>query len=113
MSTDETKLIIVKTIQAEVEAKYAAHRLTRNSQQKDKILQQEFQGWTLDETLANLQNSKSHSGFIDPRNSLDFWARPPKAVRGLVEKIQHELLKVAPSEFYFSHRTSVMLVTNH
>jgi hypothetical protein len=36
-------------------------------------------------------------GFKDFRHCLVFWARPPAHIRSLVNKLQQELLKLAPS----------------
>jgi hypothetical protein len=36
-------------------------------------------------------------GFKDFRHCLVFWARPPGHIRSLVNKLQQDLLKLAPS----------------
>ncbi|KAG4436409.1 hypothetical protein IFR05_008102 [Cadophora sp. M221] len=35
-------------------------------------------------------------GFVDPRNCLVFWARPPAHIRSLVDQVQQKLLSLAP-----------------
>lgn len=44
-----------------------------------------------------LENPQLYPGFIDERNCLVFWARPPLAVRTLCAKVQQKLLQVAPN----------------
>ncbi|QIW94894.1 hypothetical protein AMS68_000412 [Peltaster fructicola] len=45
----------------EIQAIYQRHRTNRNEQQKDKLLSPDFQGVTIDEILARLENPKEHS----------------------------------------------------
>jgi hypothetical protein len=72
------------------------HRVTRNEQQKAKILSQDFNGWILDEHLVKLDGLQRDPSYVDPRYCLVFWARPPGKLRKLVEVIQAKLTDAAP-----------------
>ncbi|KAJ5348453.1 uncharacterized protein N7506_001706 [Penicillium brevicompactum] len=51
-----------------------------------------FYDWKEDEVLRQvLEAEKGLTNYVDPRNNLAFWARPPQHVRGLVYKIQQEI----------------------
>jgi hypothetical protein len=82
-----------------MQARYATHRLTRNAQQKAKILVPEFEELLIDPILQKLEDPSIEPGFVDPRNCLVFWARPPSHVKELVGRVQSELRSVAPREF--------------
>ncbi|KKZ66418.1 hypothetical protein EMCG_07846 [[Emmonsia] crescens] len=82
---------------AQIQAHYSDHRSVRNSQQKAIILDSKFQGWSLDMTLAKLDGPARDPSFVDPRNCVALWARPPAPVRQLVEIIQTRLRDAAPS----------------
>lgn len=84
--------------QKELQERYQQHRVTRNEQQKAKILDDEFKGWILDEHLVKLQGPRRDPGYVDPRYCLVFWARPPSRLRKLVEVIQAKLTDAAPGE---------------
>ena len=45
-----------------------------------------------------LDGPNKESGYVDPRNCLVFWARPPRKVRRLIGEIQEKLRAVAPSQ---------------
>ncbi|KAF7898307.1 hypothetical protein EAF00_004753 [Botryotinia globosa] len=81
---------------AEIQAKYATHRETRNAQQKAKILAPDFQEMILDTVLQKLEDPNIEPGFEDPRHCLVFWARPPQHIKALVGTIQQKLLALAP-----------------
>lgn len=81
-----------------MQARYEAHRVTRNSQQKAKILDPTFFGWVLDPYLRNLDGPLKDSSYKDPRNCLVFWARPPVKLRALIHDIQQKLLTIAPCQ---------------
>ena len=83
---------------AKLQARYQLHRITRNDQQKAKILSADFNGWILDEHLVKLDGIRKDPSYVDPRHCLVFWARPPKRVRMLVEIIQQKLKDAAPGE---------------
>lgn len=70
--------------------------MTRNDQQKQKILSPDFAGWILDPVLTKLTGPQADPTFVDPRNCLTFWARPPLHLRKLITRIQQELQTVAP-----------------
>lgn len=74
------------------------HRVTRNEQQKAKILDQSFNGWILDEHLVKLDGPQRDPSYADPRYCLVFWARPPSRLRQLVQIIQSKLTDAAPGE---------------
>lgn len=82
----------------QLQTHYQTHRTTRNDQQKSKILDQDFDGWILDEHLVKLDGVQKDPSYVDPRHCLVFWARPPKRVRKLVEIIQQKLKDAAPGK---------------
>jgi len=81
---------------AQLQTRYATHRNTRNGQQKEKLLSPEFSGLIIDPILERLMNPSIEPGFVDPRNCLVFWARPPSHIRSLVDQVQQKLLTLAP-----------------
>ncbi|KAL9053810.1 MAG: hypothetical protein Q9162_004529 [Coniocarpon cinnabarinum] len=93
-----SNLISVSDNSAQVlQALYEKHRVTRNAQQKAKILSPEFTGWTLDPFLVKLSGPHREPGYTDPRVNLTFWARPPSWIREIVRQLQEQLTKVAPT----------------
>lgn len=85
--------------QDQLQSRYENHRVNRNAQQAAKILAPDFAGWDLDEILMRLDGPTKEEGFVDPRNCLVIWARPPSPIRDLVEFVQSKLRRVAPSKF--------------
>lgn len=81
----------------QIQQRYQIHREARNSQQKAKLLSPEFSGFSIDPVLERLINKEANPGYVDPRNCLVFWARPPARIRHLVNAVQRSLLRVAPS----------------
>ncbi|KAK5211987.1 hypothetical protein LTR47_003916 [Exophiala xenobiotica] len=79
-----------------IQERYNAHRLTRNTQQREKILGQDFRGWLLDEYLVKLEGPQKDESFVDPRHCLVFWGRPPQKVKNLIDVIQSKLKDAAP-----------------
>jgi len=76
--------------------RYQLHRITRNGQQKTKILDDSFTGWILDEHLVKIDGPQKDLSYEDPRHCLVFWARPPVKVKNLIEIIQQKLQDAAP-----------------
>ncbi|KAL6714775.1 hypothetical protein ACLMJK_008201 [Lecanora helva] len=83
--------------QNQIQAVYQNHRESRNQQQKRHLLSQEFSAFSLDPILVKLLDKDANPGFVDPRNCLVFWARPPRRVRELVARIQKRLQAIAPN----------------
>lgn len=81
---------------AEIQARYALHRETRNATQRQKFDSKDFAGATIDPVLYKLENSDRYPGFTDQRHCLVFWARPPADVKALVAHLQKLLLETAP-----------------
>lgn len=81
----------------QIQLRYQNHRENRNKQQKTKLLSPDFAGFTIDPVLEKLLSKETNPGYIDPRNCLVFWARPPARIRSLVDDLQQRLLKIAPS----------------
>lgn len=81
----------------QIQLRYETHRETRNDQQKSKLLSPDFSGFIIDGVLHKLVNSDNNPGYLDPRNCLVFWARPPKRIRQLVDMLQKRLLEYAPN----------------
>lgn len=84
-------------MQTEIQSLYSAHRVTRNSQQRDKFLAPDFKEVIIDPFLLRLENPSIEPGFTDPRNCLVFWARPPDHIIKLASHLQSLLRKAAPS----------------
>ncbi|OQU94110.1 hypothetical protein CLAIMM_00519 isoform 2 [Cladophialophora immunda] len=79
-----------------IQERYSTHRTTRNAQQREKILSDDFKGWILDEHLVKLDGPRKDISYIDPRHCLVFWGRPPQRVKTLVDVIQSKLKDAAP-----------------
>ena len=84
---------------SQIQLRYQMHRETRNTQQKAKMLAPDFSGFIIDDVLHKLINTAVNPGYVDPRNCLVFWARPPERVRQLVDFLQKRLSEYAPSEY--------------
>ncbi|GFF76290.1 hypothetical protein IFM62136_09281 [Aspergillus lentulus] len=88
---------------AQVQAQYEAHRSTRNAKSKAHLLSPDFTGWQVDEILKKLHvqtTIPSHEGqtpFIDHRNNLNFYARPPQHIKELIAEVQKEIQSVVPN----------------
>lgn len=101
-STTRNRQLTYQSTQTRLQTRYETHRSTRNAQYKTTILSPDFPGWAVDEILSKLyeqetgKNDKGKDPFIDHRNNLAFYARPPKHIRDLVGEIQQELRSVAP-----------------
>ncbi|KAI0870875.1 RNA ligase/cyclic nucleotide phosphodiesterase [Hypoxylon argillaceum] len=81
---------------AEIQALYAAHRVRRNAQQKDKFLDANFKELIIDQYLLRLENPQIEPGFKDTRYCMTFWGRPPIHVLELADAIQRRLKIAAP-----------------
>ncbi|KAF2495115.1 AAA-domain-containing protein [Lophium mytilinum] len=81
----------------EIQARYQAHRSTRNGQQKIKLLDAQFPGVSIDPVLQKLCDPSIEPGYSDPRHCLVFWARPTATVKSLIHQVQQKLLSVAPN----------------
>ncbi|OBT96282.1 transport between ER and Golgi ATPase protein [Pseudogymnoascus verrucosus] len=79
-----------------LQQKYSNHRQTRNAQQKANLLSPTFPGLILDGILLRRVDPTISPGYIDPRNSLVFWGRPPPHVRTLAATIQAKLKEISP-----------------
>lgn len=88
---------VFDSFQVQMQARYSTHRTTRNAQQKEKLLSPDFTGLILDPILQRLEDPTIQPGFTDPRHCLVFWARPPTHIREIINKVQQELLTLAPS----------------
>ncbi|KAJ5651343.1 uncharacterized protein N7484_005066 [Penicillium longicatenatum] len=80
-----------------LQSRYQDHRVARNEQQGTKILADSFPGWSLDPILSRLDGPGKEDGYLDPRNCLVIWARPPPHIRDLICFIQSELKEISPS----------------
>lgn len=81
----------------QIQSKYSLHRATRNSQQKAKLLDENFPGVTIDPILSRLCDPMIEPGYVDPRHCLVIWGRPTQKVKDLINRVQQELLAVAPN----------------
>jgi len=104
-------------LQRQIQERYEVHRTTRNQQQKEKILSPHFEGWVLDDVLTKLDGPRRDPHFVDPRNCLVFWARPPRKIRNLIEPIQQRLMNVAPGRLLLQRASTFatvdMTLTGH
>ena len=82
--------------QAQIQSRYSTHRSNRNAQQKQKLLSRDFQGVTPDQILIKLEDPARFPGFRDHRHCLVFWARPPQAVKNLIQEVQTRLREAVP-----------------
>ncbi|KAH6643749.1 P-loop containing nucleoside triphosphate hydrolase protein [Boeremia exigua] len=82
---------------AQIQTKYALHRATRNSQQKAKMLDEDFPGVNIDPILLRLSDATVEPGYADPRHCLVLWGRPTTKIKDLIQRVQQELLVVAPN----------------
>lgn len=86
------------SLHALIQRRYQIHRLLRNEQQAAKLLNSSFGTWLLDPVLQKLVDPEGHPDFLDPRNCLVFWARPPKHLRTLISIIQGRLSGLNPGK---------------
>ncbi|CAE6998455.1 hypothetical protein P3342_000825 [Pyrenophora teres f. teres] len=82
---------------AQIQEKYHLHRTTRNAQQKAKMLDPGFSGVNIDPILLRLCDPTVEPGFQDPRHCFVFWGRPSQKVKEMINRVQQELLTVAPN----------------
>ncbi|KAF7158598.1 hypothetical protein CNMCM5623_003658 [Aspergillus felis] len=88
---------------AKIQAQYETHRSTRNAKSKAHLLSPDFAGWQVDEILKKLHvqrtipSHESQTPFIDHRNNLNFYARPPQHIKDLIAEIQKEIQSVVPN----------------
>lgn len=94
---------LITISQAQLQTRYATHRNTRNAQQKEKLLSPEFSGLILDPVLQRLVDPTIEPDYVDPRNCIVFWARPPAHIRALVDRVQQKLKSLAPSMYITQH----------
>ncbi|KAF1942481.1 hypothetical protein EJ02DRAFT_375478 [Clathrospora elynae] len=80
-----------------IQEKYSLHRTTRNAQQKEKMLDGNFPGVSIDQILLRLSDSTIEPGYVDPRHCFVFWGRPTQKVKSLIHRVQQELLATAPN----------------
>ncbi|RJE26243.1 hypothetical protein PHISCL_01401 [Aspergillus sclerotialis] len=82
--------------------RYEAHRSARNAQYAAKILSPNFSGWQVDGILKKLHENSNNreSQFVDTRNNLAIWARPPRHIQELIAEIQEEIRNVAPGLWF-------------
>ncbi|KAL9127220.1 MAG: hypothetical protein Q9217_003858 [Psora testacea] len=81
----------------EIQARYETHRDRRNEQQKAKMLAPDFTGFNVDSILARLINIEANPDYVDARNCLVFWARPPQRVKQVISEVQAWLLTASQS----------------
>lgn len=62
------------------------------------MLDAAFPGVNIDPILLRVSDPMIEPGFVDPRHCLVFWGRPTTKVKDLIQRVQQELLSVAPSK---------------
>ncbi|KXJ90897.1 RNA ligase/cyclic nucleotide phosphodiesterase [Microdochium bolleyi] len=80
----------------QIQALYSAHRVKRNAQQKDKFLAADYKELVIDQHLRRLEDQSVEPGYVDPRNCMVFWGRPPWHILELAEEVQRRLKAAAP-----------------
>ncbi|RAL11468.1 uncharacterized protein BO97DRAFT_415055 [Aspergillus homomorphus CBS 101889] len=94
---------------------YTTHRTTRQKSQTTKLLAPDFHGFTIDPILRRLAGPEQEPDYVDPRNCLTVWARPPQHIRDLIRSIQTDLQDVAPDAWFMppeSLHTTVLEITH-
>lgn len=61
------------------------------------MLDKDFPGPNIDPILLRVSDATIEPGYVDPRHCLVFWGRPSQKIKDLINRVQHELLTVAPS----------------
>lgn len=88
----------LRSLQALIQRCYERHRQARNEQQASWLLSPAFTGWFLDPVLQKVVDSERNPYFVDPRNCLVFWARPPEHLQKLVGTVQEMLSRLNPGK---------------
>lgn len=85
--------------QKQIQARYEAHRSSRNEQYKERLLSRDFTGWQIDDILRKLQAGANGETlpFVDSRHNLTLYARPPQHIRDLIAEVQQAIREIAPS----------------
>lgn len=73
--------------------------MRRNAQQKDKFLAADYKELIIDQHLVRLEDPSVEPGYVDPRNCMVFWGRPPWHILELAQEVQRRLKLAAPGEF--------------
>ncbi|KAJ5151069.1 uncharacterized protein N7482_010321 [Penicillium canariense] len=75
---------------------FEEHRSNRNAQFKEHILDLSFREWRFDEILHQvLEAQQGLTQYVDPRNNLSLWTRPPRHIRELIHDIQQMIAPLA------------------
>ncbi|CEJ60932.1 hypothetical protein PMG11_09486 [Penicillium brasilianum] len=75
---------------------FEKHRSARNEKFKELILDPNFQTWQFDEILHRVLEAKlGLTQYVDPRNNLSLWSRPPRHIQQLVCEIQQIIAPIA------------------
>ncbi|OJD37150.1 ureidoglycolate hydrolase [Diplodia corticola] len=90
-------IVMSKDDPKEIQTRYSTHREARNATQKEKLLSPDFAGVMIDPILLRLEDPSIEPGYVDTRNCLVFWARPPPKVKALVKACQDKLKDVVPN----------------
>jgi len=62
------------------------------------MLDETFPGVSIDPVLLRLNDPTIEPGYVDPRHCLVFWGRPTQKIKDLIQRVQQELLTVAPNK---------------
>ncbi|GLA29327.1 hypothetical protein AnigIFM63604_006529 [Aspergillus niger] len=83
--------------QKQIQARYEAHRSSRNEQYKERLLSPDFTGWQIDDILRKLQAGANGETlpFVDSRHNLTLYARPPQHIRDLIAEVQQAIREIA------------------
>lgn len=102
----------------QIQARYSAHRNSREIDQRVKVLSSDFPGVSIDPILRGLLDERARRQnvnlaniprresvrFHDERHNLVFWIRPPTHIRDLIVQCQAKLKEAIP-------RTRISFVT--
>ncbi|KAI0033947.1 60S ribosomal protein L44 [Vararia minispora EC-137] len=75
---------------------YEQHCSDRNRQQRDIMMSPTFSGLATDDILKQIIDPAIDPPFIDTRNAIALWTRPPQGVRDIVDAIQQKLSVLCP-----------------
>ena len=74
------------------------------------MLDEGFTGPNIDPILLRLNDPTIEPEYVDPRHCLVFWGRPTQKIKHLIDRVQQELLTVAPSTSIRKSKRSVGLI---
>ncbi|KAJ7759399.1 RNA ligase/cyclic nucleotide phosphodiesterase [Mycena maculata] len=87
------------------QAAYEGHRLALNAEHRVIFSSSHFGGVSVDPILLRLVDPTVEPGFVDPRHSITFIARPPDQVLELIRTCQDMVRQVVPGLWLYPRST--------